>query len=165
MTPSVLTARIDPAKLYPPFYAALSALLRDASDQGADFYAISGFRTYGEQMALWQQGRVAKGPIVTHAKGGESTHNFGIAVDLCRDGVLDRRGLQPDYAPESYEILRELAPAYGLLWGGSWKFPDRPHVQMPHWVTARDLEPLRHCYELAGLVSVFQFLDLGASHV
>lgn len=164
MSPAVLTARIDPTKLYPPFYAALCGLLSEASATGQDFYAVSGFRAYGEQMALWQQGRMAPGKVVTNAKGGESAHNFGIAVDLCRDGLVDRRGLQPNRAPESYEILRELAPKHGLVWGGSWKFVDLPHIQMPNYVTAYDLAPLRRCYELAGLVSVFQFLDLGAKH-
>lgn len=159
---SALLARIDTTKLYPPFVAALASLLAEASAQGADFFAVSGFRTYGEQMALWQQGRVAPGKVVTNARGGESAHCFGIAADLVRDGFLDRRGLQPDWAPESYAVLGELAPKHGLVWGGSWKFKDNPHVQMPHWVTARDLEPLRHCYELAGLVSVFNFLDAGA---
>ena len=159
---SDLLSRIDGTKLYPPFLQALTALLDDASKRGADFFVISGFRTYGEQQSLWMQGRVTPGKIVTNAKGGESAHNFGIAAALCRDGVLDRRGLQPDYAPEAYAILHDLAPKHGLIWGGDWKFRDNPHVQMPHWVTARDLSPLRHCYELAGLVSVFQFLDLGA---
>lgn len=156
-----LLSRIDPTKLYPPFASALAALLADAMTQGAQFWAISGFRTYGEQTALWQQGRTSPGKVVTHAMGGQSAHNFGIAADLCRDGVVDRAGLQPDYKPESYEILRELAPRHGLVWGGSWKFRDTPHVQLPNYVTSKDLEPLRYCYELGGLVNVFTYLDQG----
>jgi peptidoglycan L-alanyl-D-glutamate endopeptidase CwlK len=134
-------------------------MLDDAMGQGAMFFVISGFRTYAEQMALWTQGRTAPGKIVTNATGGQSAHQFGIAADLCRDGVVDRAGLQPDHRPESYEILREFAPKHGLVWGGGWKFADRPHVQMPNYVTAEDLAPLRERYENAGLLAVFQYLD------
>jgi hypothetical protein len=158
---ALLVSRIDTTKLYPPFFSALSSMLDEALKQGASYWAVSGFRTYGEQMALWQQGRTEPGKRVTNAKGGESAHNFGIAVDLVRDGLIDRKGLQPDYAPESYELLRTLAPKFGLVWGGSWKFRDNPHVQMPNYVTGRDLEPLRYSYELGGLVNVFQYLDKG----
>lgn len=158
---ALLLSRIDPTKLYPPFAKALVAMLEESLSQGAQFFAISGFRTYGEQTALWQQGRTAPGKVVTNAMGGQSAHNFGIAVDLCRDGLLDRAGLQPDYKPESYEILRELAPKHGLVWGGSWKFRDTPHVQIPNYVYAKDLEPLRAEYERAGLLAVFQYLDQG----
>lgn len=157
----LLLSRIDSTKLYPPFASALAAMLDEAMRAGAQFWAISGFRAYAEQQALYDQGRATPGKVVSNAKAGESAHNFGIAVDLCRDGLVDRAGLQPDYKPEAYEMLRELAPKYGLVWGGAWKFRDNPHVQMPHYVTARDLEPLRYCYESGGLVSVFAFLDRG----
>lgn len=164
--PSTPLSRIDSTKLYAPFFNALAAMLVDATQQGAVFFVISGFRTYAEQSALYFQGRTMAGPKVTSAQAGESPHNFGIAADLVRDGVVDRAGLQPDYRPESYEILRELAPKHGLVWGGSWaQFPDRPHVQLPNYITASQLQPLRHAYELAGLLSVFQYLDAnGVNH-
>lgn len=160
---ALLLSRINTEQLYPPFLKALSSLLDEAMSRNHHYWVVSGFRSYGEQMALWQQGRTEPGKRVTNAKGGESSHNFGIAADLCRDGLVDRKGLQPDYAPESYEVLRELAPRHGLVWGGDWKFPDRPHVQMPNYVTASQLEPLRYCFERGGLVSVFTYLDLGVS--
>lgn len=157
-----LLGRIDVTKLYPPFWSALAALVTDAHDQGSDFFVVSGFRTYVEQSALYFQGRTMPGPKVTRARAGESAHNFGIAADLVKDGLVDRVGLQPDYNEESYEILRELAPKHGLVWGGSWpNFPDRPHVQLPNYITVSQLEPLRHSYELAGLLGVFQYLDQG----
>lgn len=158
---ALLVSRIDTTKLYPPFFAALSSMLDELLAGGQSFWAISGFRTYGEQTALWQQGRTAPGKVVTHAMGGQSAHNFGIAVDLVRDGLVDRAGIQPSYAPESYEVLREVAPRHGLVWGGSWKFRDNPHVQMPNYVNTKDLEPLRYSYELGGLVNVFNYLDQG----
>ncbi len=156
---STVLSRIDSTKLYPPFFAALQALLADAHAGGADYFAISGFRSYSEQTVLFAQGRTAPGKIVTQAIAGESAHNFGIAVDLCRDGFIERAGLQPDYRPESYEPLRLLAPKHGLIWGGAWSNPDRPHVQLPGYVNANQLKPLRTIYEARGLLSVFQHLD------
>ncbi len=158
---TLLTARIDTTKLYGPFFSALDALLTAAAAQGHSYWAVSGFRTYGEQMALWAQGRTKPGKIVTQAQGGQSAHNFGIAVDLCLDGYVDRAGLQPDYRPDSYEPLRELAPQYGLVWGGAWVWPDRPHVQLPSYVTVQQMKPLRVEYERTGLLGVFTYLDGG----
>lgn len=44
---------------------------------------ISGSRTYAEQNRLFRQGRYGNpGHIVTHARGGRSNHNFGIAWDI-----------------------------------------------------------------------------------
>lgn len=161
---STTYSRIDETKLYPPFLAALMAMIAEASSLKTDFFVISGFRTYSEQSALYFQGRTMAGPMVTRAMAGESPHNFGIAADLSRDADTIRAGLQPDYKPESYEILRELAPKHGLEWGGSWaKFTDRPHVQIPNYVTASQLEPLRYSYEMGGLLNVFTFLDCAAT--
>lgn len=156
---ALLVSRIDATKLYPPFLAAVMAMLDEALAQGASYWAVSGFRSYAEQTQLFDQGRTTPGKVVTRAKAGQSAHNFGIAVDLCRDGVLDRAGLQPDYKPESYELLATLAPRHGLVWGGSWRFRDNPHVQLPNYVNLPQLEPLREAYERAGLLAVFQYLD------
>lgn len=152
-------SRVDEMKLYPRFLTKVELLLHEAQERGAYFYVISGFRTYAEQSALYFQGRTTPGPKVTNAQFGQSAHNFGIAVDLCRDGNIERAGLQPDYRPEEYEVLRELAPKHGLLWGGSWQRPDRPHLQLPGYVTSFQLEPLRYSYELGGLLNVFMYLD------
>lgn len=164
LPPSTQWSRVDTTKLYPPFFSAVTQMLNEAHFKGADYFVISGFRTYIEQTKLYEQGRTTPGPKVTQARAGESPHCFGVAVDLCRDGLVDRAGLQPDYRPESYELLRELAPKHGLIWGGAWQFPDRPHVQIANYITASQLEPLRHSYELAGLLGVFQYLDGATTH-
>ena len=41
-----------------------------------------GYRTIKEQNDLYAQGRTKPGNKVTNAKGGQSFHNFGLAVDL-----------------------------------------------------------------------------------
>lgn len=156
---ALLLSRIDPMQLYPPFTEKLLALVKDAQAQDCHYWAVSGFRSYAEQMKLWAQGRTQPGPKVTNAAAGESAHNFGIAADFCRDGVIDRRGLQPDWKPESYAKLGELAGKHGLAWGGNWQFKDYPHVQLPGFVTKEQLEPLRQEFEKGGLRAVWDYLD------
>ncbi len=159
---SDLLKRIDTTKLYPPFLASLTALLVDAFQLGVSFWCVSGYRSFEEQTVLYNQGRTTSGQIVTAADAGQSSHNYGLAADVCRDEFIDRAGLQPDYMPDHYEALRTLAPKYNLVWGGTWAKKDRPHLQWPGYVTAKELEPLKTQYELGGLVSVFTFIDKGA---
>jgi hypothetical protein len=49
-------------------------------DRGTYFLVVSGLRTAAEQDALYAQGRIAPGHIVTNSKGGLSMHNYGLAV-------------------------------------------------------------------------------------
>src|SRR5690606_22511724 len=53
-----------------------------AASYGCEYIGISGHRTWAEQDALYAQGRTKPGSIVTNAKGGQSNHNFGIAMDF-----------------------------------------------------------------------------------
>ena len=158
--PVDLVQRISLDQLYFPFLEKVLALLNACRLRGADYFAISGYRTDAEQMLLWCQGRTQPGLIVTDAQGGDSAHNYGIAVDFCRDGYLDRRGLQPDFRPESYDVLGEEARRLGLVWGGDWRKPDRPHVQWgPGFTTKVDLAPLKAIKATGGLTAVFEHLD------
>ena len=156
----ILLVRIDQSNLFPEFLRRLKALLDDAQhNHSSSYWVISGHRGYLEQNDLYAKGRTTPGKVVTNAKGGQSAHCFGIAADLCLDGLGDRAGLQPDYRPESYELLRELAPKHRLVWGGTFKSPDRPHVQLPGFVTSTEMKPLRDRYEARGLSAVFTYLE------
>jgi peptidoglycan LD-endopeptidase CwlK len=88
---------------------------------------ISGTRTYGEQTAIYRQGRFGNPPpIVSNAKAGQSNHNFGLAWDI---GIF-KNG---QYLGESplYKQVGETSLAAGLEWGGNWTtFKDRPHYQI-----------------------------------
>jgi len=161
MSGVLLLSRIDLEALYPPFFERLVAVIGDCQSKGAAYFAVSGMRTYSEQTALYEQGRSRPGQRVTSAKAGESAHNFGLAVDFCRDGVVSRAGLQPDWRPESYATLGVACAAHGLEWGGKWSAPDFPHVQWPGFVTATQLATLRAKYEAGGLSAVWESLDKG----
>jgi peptidoglycan L-alanyl-D-glutamate endopeptidase CwlK len=144
--PRDLVQRIDLDLLVPPFVERLLAVLAECRERGADYFAISGFRSDKEQMALYFQGRTAPGPRVTNALAGESPHQFGLAVDLARDADTTRAGLQPTWAPGTYDLLGEVAKAHGLVWGGDFRRPDQPHIQWPGYVTAGELAELRRAW-------------------
>lgn len=85
-------------------------------------------RTIAEQDALYAQGRTRPGPIVTNARGGQSKHNSGAAIDayiVLEDGSIDIGGELP---PEVVKIGKE----EGFEWGGDWKgkLKDGPHFEM-----------------------------------
>lgn len=90
-------------------------------------------RTFKEQDELYALGRKKKGKIVTQARGGQSVHNYGFAVDICLiinnqtaswDTVKD---WDNDQVSDWYECVKIFAK-YGWEWGGNWKtFKDLPH--------------------------------------
>lgn len=102
----------------------------DASIIGEHFTieVVQGLRTIEEQNKLFAQGRTSPGKIVTRARGGQSNHNYGLAVDLCpfvgSKPAWDFRG--------GFIAIGRAAEAVGLAWGGDWpKFLDLPHVELP----------------------------------
>jgi peptidoglycan L-alanyl-D-glutamate endopeptidase CwlK len=100
-----------------------------------------GLRTFEEQNALFAQGRTKPGKIVTKAKGGQSLHNYGLALDFL---ILHDKDNNGNYETASWdtildfdkdgiidwqEIVSEFEKA-GWEWGGKWRtFKDLPHVQ------------------------------------
>lgn len=87
------------------------------------------YRSKAEQDALYAQGRTKKGAIVTHARGGQSNHNFGVAVDLC---LYDGSFLDIKWAVDAdFKEVVKAMKAEGFEWGGEWtNFVDNPHFQL-----------------------------------
>jgi peptidoglycan LD-endopeptidase CwlK len=127
-------ATLDP-KAQPIFRTFISLARAEAAKQGCDYIAISGNRTYAEQDALYAQGRTAPGPIVTKAKGGQSNHNFGIALDfgVFQNGRYLDGGDNDDkrLAAAIHKAVAPHARANGIEWGGDWaSFKDLPHFEI-----------------------------------
>ena len=167
--PSVetLLSRIDLGLLYPPFLLRVRAMLAELAAHDGVFWATCGWRGPAEQNRLYAQGRTTPGDIVTRATAFQSPHQFGIAVDLVRD-VDNAPGVQPGWAPALYAPLGPASTVYRLTWGGTWEWPDRPHVQWPGYVSGEDLASLRGAWALgakngggtvAALSSVWRHLD------
>jgi len=123
------------AKARPAFRRFIASAREEAAKRGCEYIAISGNRTYAEQDALYAKGRTATGPKVTNAKGGESNHNFGIAMDfgVFRAGRYLDGGNPEDaaLAAEVHKAAAQHAKANGIEWGGDWKaFKDFPHFEI-----------------------------------
>ena len=130
---------------HPALAAAVRALIADLGAQGLVVEVVQGLRTFAEQDELYAKGRTKPGSIVTQARGGESNHNYGLAVDLCP--FTDDK---PDWnAPMSaWAAIGGAAERQGLEWGGSWKqFLVKPHVQLP----AMPVTDCARCYAEGGL--------------
>ena len=104
-------------------------------------------RTFVEQDALYAQGRTrlfdASGRrlgVVTKAKGGQSIHNYGMALDIVllkdtnKDGKPDTASWETnidfdgDGKADWMEVVA-IFKAAGWEWGGDWRFKDMPHFQ------------------------------------
>lgn len=97
-------------------------------------------RTFKEQDDLYAKGRTTKGPKVTNAKGGDSYHNYGFAVDIVelldkdKNGTFEAASWSPsldaddDGIEDWMEVVR-IFKSYGWEWGGDWRFTDKPHFQ------------------------------------
>lgn len=114
--------------------------------------------TNKEQDELWAQGRTklydANGKrlgIVTNAKGGQSYHNYGLAVDIVLlkdtngDGKFETASWETnvdfdgDGMADWMEIVK-IFKSYGWEWGGDWKFKDAPHFQKTFGYSIKQLQ-------------------------
>jgi peptidoglycan L-alanyl-D-glutamate endopeptidase CwlK len=116
-----------------------------------------GLRTWAEQDALYAQGRTAPGRIVTEAKGGESMHNFGLAVDVA---PTDGHSIDWNGRDAKWEAILAKAPTVGLAEGAAWRtYPDEPHLY-PQEVPASPDDNMRYLYTEGGLAAVWQEYSL-----
>lgn len=136
-------------KIHPALATAVRAMIADLSAKGLIVEVVQGMRTFAEQDELYAKGRTRPGQIVTQARGGESNHNYGLAVDLCP--FTDDK---PDWnAPMSaWAAIGAAAEKHGLEWGGGWKkFIDKPHVQLP----AMTVKECARCHADGGMDAVW----------
>lgn len=145
--------RIDLNKIHPGFLHRCRHLVASCAARGYIFYAISGYRDEKEQQRLYDIGRKTSGNVVTNAKPFESYHNFGLAIDFCRDKDVKKEGLQPDWEMEAYKVLQEEAHKQGLTSGLDFKsFPEGPHIQLNISVS---LTELKAAFQKGGLEQVW----------
>jgi peptidoglycan L-alanyl-D-glutamate endopeptidase CwlK len=112
-------------------------------------------RTFAEQDALFAQGRTKPGAIVTKAKGGQSYHNYGLAIDIVLLVDKDKNGtfetaswdLKTDFDGDGKSDWQEVVGVfkrYGYEWGGDWKFLDAPHFQKTLGKSVAELQALHN---------------------
>ena len=95
-----------------------------------------GYRSTEEQNKLYNQGRTTPGNIVTNAQGGESYHNYGLALDVV---VMDKG--KPNWNQQITPQIANVASKEGFAWGGNWtSLKDYPHFQMTFGQSIKDLK-------------------------
>ncbi|MFC4811652.1 M15 family metallopeptidase [Paenibacillus sp. GCM10023250] len=122
--------------LHPVVAAKMMDLIKRTSEAGIVIMITDGFRSKLEQDVLYEQGRSAKGRIVTNAKGGTSYHNYGLAIDFALrtpqgDVIWDMKYDGNKNGKADWQEVAAAAKSLGFAWGGDWKsFKDYPHLQM-----------------------------------
>lgn len=133
-------------QLHPAVRTGAEDLIRlSHSCYNIDIRITQGYRTKKQQDALYEQGRSQAGDVVTNARGGESMHNYGLAIDFVQmiDGDISY-DLEYDGNNSGKSDWREVAAvgkALGFEWGGDWKrFVDHPHFEMTFGYSLDDLQ-------------------------
>ena len=130
--------------------------------RGMAVLITDGLRTFEEQDELFKKGRrnVPGESIVTNARGGESNHNYGLAVDMY-PVLPDATGKEKVFTSipnhSSVEFARafnriqnaigDLAEQLGMFWGARFSgIVDTPHVQLlaEHDLSARECLRIFH---------------------
>ena len=143
---SIETLETLPTELHPIVAEKVEDLIEKTSEKNIVILITDDYRSHEEQDKLYDKGRRIPGQVVTHAMGGESYHNFGLAVDFAlqlENGHViwdieydGNKNGQSDWF-EVAEIAKEL----GFQWGGDWRsFKDYPHLQMDFGLTINDLQ-------------------------
>ncbi|WP_082238348.1 M15 family metallopeptidase [Salinicoccus sp. YB14-2] len=139
----------QPDSLHPEVAEKADILKEKAAEKDITIQLTDGFRTHEEQDALYAQGRTEPGNIVTNARGGESYHNYGLAVDFAvvNDGQImwDTSYDGNGNGKSDWEEVAEIAKDVGFTWGGDWEdFKDYPHLQMDFDASINDLQNGNH---------------------
>lgn len=135
-----------PTDLDPVVKERCNRLIQQAAKKGIVVVITNGFRSVEEQNRLYEQGRTTQGNIVTNAQGGESFHNYGLAVDFALktpsgNVIWDRQYDGNKNGRTDWTEIVEIAKSVGFTWGGDWtKFKDYPHLQMDFGLTIADLQ-------------------------
>lgn len=108
---------------------------------GVAIRIVQGLRSFEEQDKLYAQGRSTPGPRVTNSKGGQSYHNYGLAIDFSL--LYDKEG-NGSYETLSWDTLKdfdkdgesdwmevvEIFEQSGFVWGGRFtSLKDNPHLE------------------------------------
>lgn len=121
-----VTGNYDPGNrigaLHPAFQTKVMELLALCQARGLDVFVTQGLRTFAEQNELYKQGRTKKGAVVTWARGGQSYHNYGLAVDFAFHGK------SPYSEDHDWAGLVKAVGDAGLESGAS--YGDRPHANI-----------------------------------
>lgn len=108
------TSRInDPNLLEPVTRQAVAAIIAEAKAAGIDLLLFETYRSRERQGQLFDQGVTQLQQV--------GVHHYGLAGDIVKI-IQGEPSWDGDFA-----FLGRLAKKYGLVWGGDWGSPDKPH--------------------------------------
>ena len=88
-------------------------ILADARAHGIEFMVFETYRSQARQEVLFSQGATQLQKV--------GVHHYGLACDIVKSV-----GGEPSWKGD-FALLGEFARAHGLIWGGDWGTPGRPH--------------------------------------
>ena len=134
-----MTDETDPHRLrhlrgcHPELKWRVRNLVEALAHEHLTILLTQGVRSAAQQQALYAQGRFRPGKIVTNCDGLVKVSNhqpkadgYGYAVDVAwrtKAGVISWEG--------PWDRLGQLAQAHGLVWGGTWRWKDLCHLELP----------------------------------
>ncbi len=118
IAPKVPTVKKSKTMMTPEAAAALEALFAKAKEDNIKLTAISGYRSYERQRAIFSSNTSKYGSAAAanqfSARAGESEHQTGLAMDVSSPSVNFR--LTQSYAEtREGKWLKENAPRYGFI--------------------------------------------------
>ena len=139
-------ARPLPSGLHPVVEEKSKELIEQAEATGISILITDGFRSVESQNEIYERGRSKEGAIVSYARGGESYHNYGLAIDFAlrneHGGIsydLQRDGNGNGEA-DWFEVAR-IGKELGFEWGGDWRgFKDYPHLEYNFGLSINELQ-------------------------
>ena len=141
-----LKERPLPGGLHPIVAEKSNELKDQAGEIGIPIVITDGFRSVESQDVLYAKGRTIEGSIVTYARGGESYHNYGLAIDFVlenEDGSISydmQRDNNVNGEADWLEVVR-IGKDLGFTWGGDWRrFKDYPHLEYTFGLSIQELQ-------------------------
>jgi hypothetical protein len=126
------------SKLHPAVIPHALEWLQRVEAEGINLLVTETLRTVQKQNELYAQGRTKPGQVVTQVRGGQSFHNFGLALDFC---LLDDNGQESWEVNSDWYKVAQIGKDCGFSWGGDWEgFKDYPHLEMTFGLTCTDLK-------------------------
>jgi LAS superfamily LD-carboxypeptidase LdcB len=118
VNPNVPSADRSKTKMTPEAAAALEALFAQARKDNIQLTAISGYRSYARQDAIFKSNVIKYGSVTAanqfSARPGESEHQTGLAMDVSSPSVGN--SLTQSYAnTREGKWLKENAPKFGFI--------------------------------------------------
>lgn len=128
--------RADRSQVQEPFATHVNDLL-DADP--AEWIVVEGFRSAAQQDIDYAKGRdedgnvIDKLKVITHAKGGQSPHNVGLAVDVAL--VVGHVTVWRYEDPNWQRMIAAVRASPNLHSGADFPDPDEDHIEASRWKT------------------------------